>query len=200
MQADMPPSVQARFMAHLEPIQGMLISFCRQVVWLPSDCEDVLQNGLATAFDAFGHFQEGTNFRAWLFKHLQNSAWNHNRRRRNLSLTIPDVESQADDFTVYEQVDHELAYLGLFKNRDDLYDHFDDRVHKALLGLTEAERTILLLRSIGEFNYREITEIMEMPLGTVMSNLCRAREKMRWKLTTYARQAGWQISNQEELP
>jgi RNA polymerase sigma-70 factor (ECF subfamily) len=97
-------------------------------------------------------------------------------------------------------MNHELAYHGLFKNPENLYDHFDDKVHKALLGLTEAERMILLLRSIGEFTYREIADLMEMPMGTVMANLCRGREKMRWKLTAYARQIGWQPSQLEERP
>ena len=198
MQAEMTPSEQARFVALIEPIKASLIAYGRQVVWFPSDCEDVLQTAMATAFESFPRFQAGTNFRAWMFKHLQNSAWNHNRRRRNLSLSNPVVETEADDSAAYEQMNHELAYHGLFKNPENLFDHFDDKVHKALLGLSEHERMILLLRSIGEFTYREIAETMEMPMGTVMANLCRGREKMRWRLTAYAKQIGWQPSQLEE--
>ncbi len=95
MQAELTPSEQARFLALVEPIRSTLIAYSRQVVWFPSDCEDVLQTAMVTAFAAFPRYQEGTNFRAWMFKHLQNSAWNHNRRRRNLSLSNPVIESEA---------------------------------------------------------------------------------------------------------
>jgi RNA polymerase sigma-70 factor (ECF subfamily) len=189
-----------RFMAYLEPLKDGLLAFARQAVWSASDAEDVLQTALTTAFASFQSFQEGTNFRAWMYKHLQNAAWSCNRKRRGLGMDCIDEPSRPMVHDPLES-NHEAAYQHLLSNPVELYDHFDDRIRGALLGLPEAERTVMLLRAIGDFTYREIADITGMPIGTVMAYLCRAREKMRNRLSLHAQWMGWQTSQQNgELP
>jgi RNA polymerase sigma-70 factor (ECF subfamily) len=192
-----PPSDQARFMALLDPIQDVLKGYCQQLIWFPGDREDVLQSALTAAYGAFDRYKNGTNFRAWMFKHVQNSAWNHNRLRRNPSLSDPDVLKQVVDGSAYVPVNYDPAYQGLLEDSKPIYDFFDDYVHQALLELSASERTVLLLRSVGEFNHREISETLEMSMGTVCAQLHRSRELMGWRLTAYVRQMGWKISQHD---
>jgi RNA polymerase sigma-70 factor (ECF subfamily) len=175
-----PPA--ERFVRLLEPMKHGLAAFCRRSIGSPCDRDDVLQTALSTAFGAFHQFQEGSNFRAWMYAHLRNAVWNHCRKAHDRPGPLDDhvVASPAhEDFGILTR---EFAYHEMLQHPDALYEHFDDRIATALLALSLNERMALLLRSIGEFNYREISAIMRVPMGTVMSHLSRAREKMRERL------------------
>jgi RNA polymerase sigma-70 factor (ECF subfamily) len=69
-------------------------------------------------------------------------------------------------------------------------EHCDDAIAVAVRELPELERHVLLLRAIAGLAYREIAEVLEVPLGTVMSYLSRARERMRRQLVEYGRERG----------
>ena len=175
-----------RFVRMLEPVKPNLMAFCNRSIPVPSDRDDVLQTALTLAFAEFHVFQEGTNFRAWLFAHLRHAVWNHCRkyseRPEELDLYMGNLIAP-DDFGT---LSHEVEYHELLQQPEILYDHFDARIAQALLALSFKERTALLLRSIGNFNYRDIARIMNIPMGTVMSHLSRAREKMRERIASSA--------------
>jgi RNA polymerase sigma-70 factor, ECF subfamily len=178
-----PPLAQAeRFIAMIDPLKALLMAFCRRTIPAPSDRDDVLQTALATAYGSYPRFQEGTNFRAWMLRHLQNAIWNHQRRVNGRPASIDDHAAEVcthDDFGVLSR---ELTYHALLEHRHALFDHFDERIAKALSALSLHERTAFLLRAIGDLTYREIADLMHIPLGTVMSHLSRAREKLRERI------------------
>jgi RNA polymerase sigma-70 factor, ECF subfamily len=179
-----PPAMAERFILLLEPLKASLMAFCKRSIPLTSDRDDVMQTALTSAFASFPMFQEGSNFRAWIFTHLQNAVWNHCRKQGN---RIGTSVAHLDDLPSHDgfaTLHREVAYHDLLQWPDSLYDHFDARIATALLALSLNERTALLLRSIGEFSYRDMAAIMHCPMGTVMSHLSRAREKMRERITT----------------
>lgn len=175
-----------RFVRLLDPIKQFLLAFCNRSIPTLSDRDDVLQTALTTAFAEFHQYQEGTNFRAWMFTHLRHAVWNHCRKYSDRPEKLDAYSGELiapDDFGTLST---EVAYHDLLQQPETLYEHFDARIAQALLALSLNERTALLLRSIGEFNYRDIALIMNIPMGTVMSHLSRGREKMRERITSSA--------------
>jgi RNA polymerase sigma-70 factor (ECF subfamily) len=172
---------QSRFLESLQPLKAQIMAFCRQAVWLRSDADDVLQSALATAYAGYPSFRDGSNFRAWIFTHLQHAAYQHNRRHREQplpdGLVAPAVESGG-----VSPLDPAVACRQVLDDPQTLCAGFDARVRAALLALGENERAVLLLRAVGDCTYQEIAAILALPLGTVMSHLSRARGRMRQRL------------------
>ena len=191
-----------RFVSLLEPLQGSLMAFCQRSIPWTSDRDDVMQTALTSAFATFHAFQEGSNFRAWIFTHLQNAVWNHCRKRAERAGSSDEQVDELPSHDGFGTLQREVAYHDLLQRPDRLYDHFDERIAAALLALPLQERTALLLRSIGEFSYRDIAAIMHCPMGTVLSQLSRARAKMRERITVAsaappaAAEPLWQVTRQ----
>ena len=173
-------------MAHLEPIQRQLTVYCARSLHQPNEASDVLQSAIAVAFRDFDKYSEGTNFRAWLFRYVTLEILNRNRASHRLPKVLTE-ESQ------HQASRLDLASFRLETLLDDpeaVLDHCDDLVARSVWELTPHERNILLLRAIGDFKYREIAEILEIPIGTVMGLLSRARSQLREQLLQYAREHG----------
>jgi RNA polymerase sigma-70 factor, ECF subfamily len=177
-----PPA--ERFIRMIDPLKALLLAFTRRAIPAQSDRDDVLQTALASAYASYHLFQEGTNFRAWILTHLQNAIWNHQRKANGRPESI---DGHLADLCAHEDfgvLSRELTYHSLLQHPHTLFDHFDERIAKALLALSLHERTAFLLRSIGELTYREISDIMRIPMGTVMSHLSRVREKLRERIVS----------------
>src|SRR5206468_1538675 len=167
----------ARFLDLLRPIQRELEVYCRRMVWFCGDAEDALQNAVSRAFQAFDRYREDTNFRAWMFKILTNEIFALNRKRGRIAKFEVAVENeQLDSFAESEPG---VGSAGLMFSWEALADALDQDVVAALEALNEMERAVLLLRAIGGLRYREMSESLEIPLGSVMGHLHRARQKMR---------------------
>jgi RNA polymerase sigma-70 factor, ECF subfamily len=177
----------AAFMALLQPLQRQLEVYCRRMLRDQSLVEDVLQAAMMAAFSQFDRYAEGTNFRAWMFRFVTLEAFNRNRRREPapwgefpLETAVEPEEFPAPD---------DLAVM-LVERPGVVMEHLDGLVAAALGELPPAERTVLLLRAIGEFSYQEIHTILSIPVGSVMGYLSRARLKLRQSLAGYAAQRG----------
>lgn len=189
MSKDCSPETQ-RFIKLISSLKGQLEGYCRRALLQSDETEDVLQSVVTLSLRDFSRFVEGTNFRAWIFRYTVLEVANRNRaaaRRRRIAPLGDDVEQK--------QVDSMSIELGGWEHPDAiieaLADHFDQAVWEALRELSDKQRAILLLRSIGEFSYREIGEILDVPIGTVMGLLSRARASLRIRLQTYAREHGF---------
>ncbi len=174
------------FVELLRPLQRSLEVYCRRMLRDPSHVEDVLQSAIMEAFARFDRYAEGTNFRAWIFRFVTLELFNRNRKRKPAPFgegldEVPGPPSQ-------ELPDDALATI--LENPGPIMEHFEDQVVVALWQLTTAERAVLLLRSVGEFSYHEIHEIMAIPLGSVIGYLSRSRRKMRQSLADYAAKRG----------
>lgn len=170
-------SAQARFLELLRPIEGELEVYCRRLIWDAQDLPDAIQNAVARAYGAFTRYQEGTNFRAWMFKILTNEVFALNRKYGRIAKFEFHVEPE--HLEALPALEEAAAYTEWLLSPEALHEALDQEIVAALKTLNETERAVLLHRAIGSFQYREISESLEIPLGSVMGNLARARQKMR---------------------
>ena len=166
-----------RFLELLRPIERDLEMYSRRMVWQPDDARDGLQNAVLRAWRAFDRYHEDASFRAWMFKILTNEIFALNRKRGRLAAhEVPVEEERLDALGALAQA---TDYTDWLLSPEALVEALNEDVVAALNTLTETERAVLLLRAVGEFRYREIAESLDIPLGSVMGNLSRARRKMR---------------------
>ena len=152
-----------------------------------SDAEDLVQETYLRAYKGFGNFEMGTNLRAWLFRILTNTYINTYRakQRRPQETELNDVE----DLYLYRKIAG--VDQASRSAEDTLFDLFtDDEVKSALENLPEQFRLPVLLADVEEFSYKEIAEMLDIPIGTVMSRLHRGRKAMQKALADYATEQG----------
>jgi len=175
----------ARFADQAMQYMGSLYSAALRMTRNPSDAEDLVQETYLKAYRAFGTFQEGTNLKSWLYKILTNTFINSYRakRRRPTETELDDVE----DLYLYRRLGGNQA-TSLGRSAEDLVlDRFTESdVKTAVESLPEAFRLAVLLADVEGFSYKEIAEILEVPIGTVMSRLHRGRRALEKALATFA--------------
>ena len=152
-----------------------------------ADAEDLVQETYLKAYRAFGGFQEGTNLRAWLYRILTNTFINIYRakKRRPDESDLDDVE----DLYLYRRLGAlESAQAGR-SAEDEVLDAFTDGdVKAALEALPDQFRMAVLLADVEGFQYKEIADILDIPIGTVMSRLHRGRRALQKSLFEFGRQ------------
>ena len=149
----------------------------------PADAQDLVQETYLKAYRSFATFDEGTNLRAWLFRILTNTFINNYRakQRRPQESELKDVEN----LYLYHRIP-ELSQLSS-SAEDQLMDMFaGSEVRQALESLPEAFLMPVLLSDVEQFSYKEIAEILDIPIGTVMSRLHRGRKALQQALYEYA--------------
>lgn len=167
-------SAADRFLSLLRPIETDLERYCRRMIWDQREIADAIQNAVLRAYRAFDRYHDDASFRSWMFKILTNEIFSINRKRGRIAkFEIPLDSQEIDEFTEFIPAEEP------FSSWEILVDALDEDIVRALEALNESERAVLLLRAIGDLQYREISESLDMPLGSVMGNLFRARQKMR---------------------
>ena len=155
----------------------------------PADAEDLLQETFLRAYRGFPKFTEGTNLRAWLYRILTNTYINIYRakQRRPEQTDLDEVE----DLYLYRRLGGlEAASLGR-SAEDELMDLFTEaEVKDAVESLPENYRVAVLLADVEGFAYKEIAEMLDIPIGTVMSRLHRGRKALQKSLHTFAASRG----------
>lgn len=152
-----------------------------------ADAEDLVQETYLRAYRGYSNFTEGTNLRAWLFRILTNTFINSYRakQRRVQETELDDVE----DLYLYKRISG--IDVASRSAEDTLFELFtDDEVKAALEALPEAFRMPVLLADVEDFSYKEIAEMLDIPIGTVMSRLHRGRKAMQKALIDYATERG----------
>jgi len=171
------------------PFAPQLYSAGLRMTRNPADAEDLVQETLLRGFRSFESFTEGTNLRAWLFRILTNAYINRYRakQRRPQETDLAEVE----DLYLYRRLGNLDAVFSNRSAEDQLLEMFtDDEVKQALEDLPENFRLPVLLADVEGFPYKEIAEILDIPIGTVMSRLHRGRKQMHLALYEYAMQRG----------
>jgi RNA polymerase sigma-70 factor, ECF subfamily len=135
---------------------------------------DAIQNAVLRAHRAFDRYHDDASFRAWMFKILTNEILAMNRKRGR----IAEFEIAVEPEEMEECADLDFASETPI-SWETLADALDEELLAALQSLNQSERAVLLMRAIGDLRYREISECLGIPLGSVMGNLSRARRKMR---------------------
>ncbi len=163
----------------------------------PADAEDLVQETYLRAFRSINQFKPGTNLRAWLFKIQTNSFINDYRKRvrRPRSQSLDDVE----EYYLYNHLVESGVQPSPSVTEDEILAQIDDAdVFRALDGLSDNYRQVVLLADVEGFAYREIADILEIPVGTVMSRLHRARKRLKDDLLSIRRQTEAESEGQND--
>ena len=180
---------RARFAEEALPLAPQLYSAAMRMTRNNADAEDLVQETYLKGYRSYATFEEGTNLRAWLFRILTNTYINSNRakQRRPEETDLDSIE----DFYLYRRIGGLEEALASRSAEDELMDLFtDDEVKQALEDLPENFRLPVLLADVEGFSYKEIAEMLDIPMGTVMSRLHRGRKAMQKALFTFAEQRG----------
>ncbi len=155
----------------------------------PSDADDLVQETYLRAYRAYGTFQEGTNLRAWLYRILTNTFINSYRAKKRRP-EVSDVED-IEDLYLYRRVG-EFAVQGTGRSaEEELMDHFTEGdIKDAIEALPEQFRVAVLLSDVEGFSYKEIADILDVPIGTVMSRLHRGRRALQKALAEFGSERG----------
>ena len=144
----------------------------------PSDAEDLVQETYLKAYRAFGSFETGTNLKAWLYRILTNTYINTYRAKKRRP-EIADVED-VEDLYLYKRIGGAGGITAGRSAEDEALDTFtDEDVKAAIESLPDAFRIAVLLADVEGFSYKEIAEITDVPIGTVMSRIHRGRRALQ---------------------
>lgn len=155
----------------------------------PADAEDLVQETYLKAYRAYHTFQEGTNLKAWLYRILTNTYINKYRKdsRRPSEVDLGTVE----DMYLYRRLGSEESAEAARTTEDRVLDGLvESDIKQAVEELPESFRMPVLLADLEGFSYKEIAEILDIPIGTVMSRLHRGRKAMQKRLWEFAKQRG----------
>jgi RNA polymerase sigma-70 factor (ECF subfamily) len=154
-----------------------LLRFARRLTCDSAAAEDLVQETLMRAWRGFDQFRGGTNARAWLFRILLNTFYGQGRKGRLTLVPLGEIDRAGltGDSASFEITD-------------------------ALARLPVDQRTVLMLGAVEGFTCREMSEMLSIPMGTVMSRLSRARQAMRTQLDMGLRQdtSRHRVYSQEE--
>ncbi|SPT53373.1 Sigma-24 [Actinomyces bovis] len=178
----------ARFEAEALPYLDQLYGAALRMTRNRADAEDLIQDVYVRAFSAFHQYRPGTNLKAWLYRILTNTFINSYRKKQR-----EPQQSDADaveDWQLHRAASHDSTGLPSAENLalDELP---NEEIKAAFAALSEDRRLAVYLADVEGFSYKEIAEIMDTPIGTVMSRLHRGRAQLRKLLAEHARELGY---------
>lgn len=158
----------------------------------PSDAEDLVQETFAKAFNAWGQFQQGTNLKAWLYRIMTNTHINlYNKRAKDQAKGSIDA---MEDWQLgsAESITSSTGRSAELEAIDNLP---SEAIKRALHDIPEEFRMVVYYAVVDDLPYAEIAEIMQTPVGTVMSRLHRGKKLLRKSLADYARAEGYDVTD-----
>jgi RNA polymerase sigma-70 factor, ECF subfamily len=175
-----------RFEAEALPLLNGMYSSALRLTRNPTDAEDLIQETFLRAYRGFHQFEEGTNLKAWLYRILTNTFINSYRKKQREPQTISDDE--VEDWYLYSK----MAERGAEPSAETAVIESlpDEDVQAALADLPEQFRISVMLADVEGFSYKEIADITDVPIGTVMSRLHRGRKALEKALWERVRERG----------
>nr|WP_245532426.1 sigma-70 family RNA polymerase sigma factor [Acaricomes phytoseiuli] len=188
---------RARFERDAMQYVDQLYSAAMRMARNPADAEDLVQEAYTKAFSAFHQYKPGTNLKAWLYRILTNTYINlYRKRQREPQQSGSD---QVEDWQLVRAESHTSS--GLRSAEAEALDHLPDSdVKRALQDIPEEFRLAVYFADVEGFAYKEISSIMNTPIGTVMSRLHRGRKLLRDQLADYAAERGFAAAIARDTP
>ncbi|WP_062022322.1 sigma-70 family RNA polymerase sigma factor [Brevibacterium ravenspurgense] len=177
----------ARFEADALQYVNQLYAAAMRMTRNPADAEDLVQEAYLKAYAAFHQYKPGTNLKAWLYRILTNTFINNYRKKQRQPLESSDDDIQ--DWQLHRAASH-TSNQGRSAELEALDQMPDSDVKEALASLQDDFRMVVYYADVEGLPYKEIAEIMDTPIGTVMSRLHRGRRQLREKLADYAAERG----------
>ncbi len=172
-------------MEHMPSLYAAALRMTRN----PADAEDLVQETYLKAYRGFGGFTEGTNLKAWLYRILTNTYINiYRAKKRRPDET--DVEDFENLYLYHRLGGGQEAAVGRSAEEQVLDRFTEAEVKDAIEALPEQFRMAVILGDVEGFSYKEMAEILDVPIGTVMSRLHRGRRALQKRLYEFGRQRG----------
>jgi RNA polymerase sigma-70 factor (ECF subfamily) len=176
-----------RFDRDVLPLLPSLYGAALRMTRNPADAEDLVQETTLRAYRGFASFEEGTNLKAWLYRILTNSFINTYRKKQREPKTV-DGPDDLDEWFLFDRLGAQSVERSA---EDDVLERIPDAdVKAALESIPENFRMAVLLADVEGFSYKEIAEITDVPIGTVMSRLHRGRKALEKALYGVAKERG----------
>lgn len=173
------------FDKELMPHVDSMYNFAYRLTFDEDDAKDLVQDTYLKAFRFINSFERGTNAKAWLFRILKNSFINEYRKKSK-------QPAKVDYNEVASYYNPDDAGEGMTDLRLETVQHMiGDEITGALNALPVNFRTVIILGDLEGFTYEEMAKILDIPIGTVRSRLHRARNMLREKLLSYAKEMGY---------
>jgi RNA polymerase sigma-70 factor (ECF subfamily) len=173
------------FLHEVESRRHEFFRYVLRNVWDSNVAEDVFSSAVLAAWENRHKYTPGTNFRAWMYRILTNKCFVANRETKRAFLPLEETPE-----ATMAAAQEEPGYTDLLDDPEHVMEQCGDEVQRAFRKLSTGERSCILLRGVEGFSYKEIAEILQMPVGTVMTHLARGRAKLRRELVAYAREEG----------
>jgi RNA polymerase sigma-70 factor (ECF subfamily) len=173
---------RARFEEDALALADQVYRVARRLVGTREEAEDLVQETYARAFRSWRSFTPGTNLRAWLFRILTNLNVDRGRRIQRAPQVQPLEET---DYYLANKVASTAGEEAL--EADEVVERLSqDSIVKALSEISPRYRDVVVLVDIGDFTYADAAQILDVPIGTIMSRLHRGRRALKQQLAQEA--------------
>lgn len=186
--------LKTRFNDEAMPLLDQLYGGALRMTRNPQDAEDLVQETYLKAYKNFGSFTPGTNLKAWLYRIMTNTYINSYRKkqRRPIETSAEDVtDRQLYTTSSHDSTGLQSAEVEALKNLPDA------QIAEAMNSLSDDYRMVVYYADVEGLAYKEIAEVMDIPLGTVMSRLHRGRKQLRELLKDVANEQGIGLEEQK---
>lgn len=197
VRSELEPSMPSQTISHDQgwnfeaaamPFVDALYNTAYRMTRNSEDAEDLVQETYLKAYKYYDKFEEGTNFKAWLFKIMKNTFINNYRKKQQK----PPQSDFADIEESFEsQLDQDWGRRTKDPEEELLENVLDEDLQRAMDELPPDYRMVVLLADLESFSYKEIADILDVPVGTVMSRLYRGRRLLEEAMLSYAREHGY---------